>query len=303
MADSLQSIVFIIPWFGSWPAWFELFLESCRWNPTVDWLIYSDAPPPGDVPPNVTIITISAEDYRALAAGQLGLRPQWTDHYKLCDLKPALGYIHDLQVAGYDFWGFGDLDVIYGDLRQFLTPEVLSHDLVSTHNHIVSGHFALVRNSHRMTRAFMRIPGWRRLLTTADHKSFDEQVFSSLFLPIRGRRKWRRLFMPHMGGGYFEEQYSTNISSFLKWVDGGETFPERWFWNRGHLTTDRSGDREFLYLHFSHWQSNRWTDHAVAPWKKLDRLVRLPAKRPTGFTISAEGFTPLPEMAVTSVAI
>jgi len=246
----------------------------------------------------VRIVSIGLSEYRRLVACQLGIEPRWTDPYKLCDLKPALGYVHQLEIANYDYWGFGDLDVIYGDIRRFCTAEVLTHDLVSTHEHIVAGHFSLLRNSPRMTTAFMRIPGWRRMLSMAEYKGFDEQVFSMLFLPIRGRRAWRRLIMPYLGGGYFEEQYSTNISSFLKWVDGGEAFPRRWFWDRGHLTTDRSEDREFLYLHFSNWQSNRWTDQTVAPWKTLDRLVQLPEGRPTGFTISAEGFTPLPEVAL-----
>ncbi len=298
VTDGIRSICIIITWFGAWPPWMRLFVESCRWNPTVNWLLLGDSPPPADLPPNVRIQTVSFDDYRDQVASRLRIHPRWNDTYKLCDLKPALGYIHQQEIAGYDYWGFGDLDVIYGDIRRFYTPSVLVHDLVTTHEHIVAGHFSLLKTTPRMLTAFKRIPLWRALLATPHHKSFDEQIFSHLFLHIQGKRRWQRLITPYLGGGYFEERFSTNISTDLKWIDGGLDFPSEWFWDRGHLTSDRSGDREFLYLHFSHWQSNRWTGRDVAPWKTLDRLVDLPDERPTSFTISAKGFTPLHQKAL-----
>jgi hypothetical protein len=300
MAGELPSILIMIPWFGPWPAWMRFFIESCRWNPTVDWLLIGDASPPADLPPNVRVMTIAFEDYRGIIASRLRIRPRWTDAYKVCDVRPAMAIIHAQEIAGYDYWGYGDLDVIYGDIRRFYTPQVLIHDLVTTHEHIVSGHFTLLRTTPRMVTAFKRIPRWKAHLSTARHRSFDEQVFSRLFLPVRGRQVWRRLVTPLLGGGYFHERFSTNIST-LKWIDGGMNFPRQWFWDRGRLTTDRSGDREFLYLHFSHWQSNRWTDNQVSPWNALERLDNVPDERPTAFAISANGFAPLPQPALAGV--
>jgi hypothetical protein len=297
MTDKLRTILIMVPWFGPWPAWMRCFVESCRWNPTVDWLLIGDAPPPDDLPPNLRVLTIEFEDYRAMVASRLGIKIEWTDAYKVCDVRPAMGIIHEPEIAGYDYWGYGDLDVIYGDIRRFYTPEVLAHDLVTTHEHVVAGHFTLLRTTPRMVAAFKRIPRWKAYLSTGRHRSFDEQIFSRLFLPIRGRRVWRRLITPYLGGGYFNERFSTNIPP-LKWIDGGTRFPQQWFWNRGRLTTDCSGDRQFLYLHFSHWQSKRWTSDEVAPWKRLEKLVRLADERPVEFTISDEGFTPLPQPAL-----
>ena len=36
--------------------------------------------------------------------------------YKLCGCKPFYGVIHKEELRGYDYWGFGDIDLIYGDL-------------------------------------------------------------------------------------------------------------------------------------------------------------------------------------------
>lgn len=289
----LKSILIILPWFGPWPTWMRCFLESCRWNASVDWLLVSGAPPPDDLPPNVRLISTSFADYAAKIAARLCLNIKWSEPYKLCDLKPTWAVVHAEEVAGYDYWGFGDLDVIYGDIRQFYTPDVLSHDVISAHADRIGGHFALLRNTPRINTAFQRVPFWRYYLSAAEHKGFDEKHFSRLFAPQWANGLRRRLKSPvFLGGGLFVERFSTNIAP-LTWIDGSNHWPTRWFWRRGHLTSENSGAREFLYLHFSNWQSDRWTRGGPAPWKTLEKLVRLDAPRPEAFTISAQGFTPL----------
>jgi hypothetical protein len=271
----------------------RFFIESCRWNPTVDWLLISDAPPPDQLPTNLRVLTTSFENYRELIASHLGITLTWTEAYKLCDLKPVMGLVHQSEIVGYDYWGYGDLDVIYGDIRKFYTPDVLVHDVIGTHEHILGAHFALLRTTQRLLTAFQRIPRWRAHLSAPCYVSFDEQLFSRLFLPmLSDRRAWRRLITPFLGGGYFRERFSTNFPP-LKWIDGSYNYPRCWFWQQGHLTTDVSGDREFLYLHFTHWQSSRWT--GAASWRDLAQLDNVPAERPTAFAISANGgFTPMP---------
>lgn len=284
------SILMILTWFGPWPGWMRLFLESCRWNPTVDWLIAGDAPAPADAPPNVRFLTMSFEAWREMAAKRLGVTLAWREPYKLCDLKPAYAVIHADVVAPYDYWGFGDLDVIYGDIRRHYDAETLSHDLVTTHDDVVAGHFTLLRNEERMVRAYERIPGWRGMLADPAHVSFDEQVFSRLFLPLKGKQKLRRLFTPFLGGGLFVERFSTALPPRL-WIDGTPDWPARWIWREGRLTPEGAPDRDFLYLHVSHWQSARWTRGQPAAWAGIEPLDQLPPGRPTAFAISAKGFT------------
>lgn len=286
----------ILTWFGPWPAWMRFFLASCAGNPSVDWAIFSDQEAPAGLPANVRIFTIGFAAYRDLVAQRLGVSPRWSDAYKLCDLKPALGWIHRDVSAPYERWGFGDLDVIYGDIRAAYDPETLDHDIVSTHDDIVSGHLSILRNTPRMTRAFERIPRWRDMLERDEHVSFDEQVFSRLFLLRKGVRNLRRFVTPYLGGGLFVERHSTNLPPRL-WIDGTRDWPQRWFWRRGKLTAAGAPGREFLYLHFSHWQSDRWTQGARAPWKLLDRLDNCPPGPLEAFSIGADGFHAHPDRA------
>ena len=45
--------------------------------------------------------------------------------YKLCDYKPAYGEIFAPELSGYDFWGYGDMDLVFGDLRAYFTEDKL----------------------------------------------------------------------------------------------------------------------------------------------------------------------------------
>lgn len=96
-------------YFGHWPFWFPFFLESCRSNPGIHWILHSDCGIPENAPPNVTLVETSFDDYCRQVSSALGIDFAPTNPYKLCDLKPALGLVHQEELKKYDFWAFGDL--------------------------------------------------------------------------------------------------------------------------------------------------------------------------------------------------
>src|SRR5471032_2033341 len=87
-------ILFLIPYFGQWPFWMPFFLESFRRNTDIDWLLFSDCGIPENLPPNVTVETMSFGDYCGLVSRRLNIDFAPDAAYKLCDIKPALGHIH-----------------------------------------------------------------------------------------------------------------------------------------------------------------------------------------------------------------
>lgn len=152
----------LIPYFGRWPFWIPFFLRTCKRNADIDWLFFSDCGVPDDLPDNVRIVPISFADYCQLVSERLGISFKPNNPYKLCDIKPALGHIHADHLDGFDFWGFSDIDLIYGDLRGYFSEDRLArYDLLSTHARRVSGHLCLLRNNERMRQAFMCAPGWQ----------------------------------------------------------------------------------------------------------------------------------------------
>jgi len=294
-------LIMLIPYFGRWPEWINFFVESCKWNSSVRWQFYTDCGVPENKASNVSYQHMSFADYKALVRERLGIAFDPPAPYKLCDLKPFLAHVHAKDVDGFRFWGYGDVDVIYGNIGTFYTNGLLGRvNVLSTHPEILAGHFAVLRNTGAFRRAFERVPNYRTLLESPSHLNVDEGNFTRVFLPSptgsRGVRKLIDYFDPCRRGLLFEERYSAVLSP-RGWHDGTMNYPLRWLWRGGRLTNERDGDREFLYLHFMRWQSGRWMPTSPAPteaaWLELDSVVHCDWRdaADNGFCISPEGFS------------
>lgn len=282
------SIILLVPYFGKWPGWFDYFLLSCEFNPSIHWQFYTDCGIPKHAPKNVRFQSISFVDYKKKVSDALNINFNPDSAYKLCDLKPALGFIHEEDIKGYDFWGFSDIDLVYGDLRRYFTAERLSkYDLYSTHSRRISGHFCLMRNTKKMREAFQLIKNWQQKLEDQKHYALDEGAFSKIFIKRKNFPKplfnlvgylnpWRRK-------SEFVEAFSTPNAS-VAWVDGSFNFPSRWCWQAGRLTNDLTGDRQYPYFHFLVWKKDVWTEKT--------ELSRVPNKDDY-FSLSRNGITPV----------
>ncbi|VEI30566.1 MULTISPECIES: DUF6625 family protein [Stutzerimonas stutzeri subgroup] len=254
------SIIIIIPYFGKWPFWMPFFIESCRANPNINWLLLGDCADLEDLPNNVEQRFFAFVDYCAFVSECLGINFNPSNPYKLCDLKPALGFIHAEDVAGYDFWGFSDLDLIYGDLRSYFSDERLrKYKVLSTHERRISGHFCLLRNEPELNSLFWKIPDFVRRAEDPKNHALDEGGFSRIFLWRKNFPKplfelvglfnrWRRV-------AEFEEAFSTP-NGIRPWTDGTQDYPAYWVWRNGRLQNAKDGDRQFPYLHFLVWKKD-----------------------------------------------
>jgi hypothetical protein len=285
----MRRILFLVPFFGRWPSWMSFYLQSCRSNATIDWLFFSDCGLPDRCPDNVRIESISFDAYCRRVADRLGISFRPKSPYKLCDLKPALGYVHEDFLDGYDYWAFGDIDVIYGNLRQYFDESRLSGKaLLSTHERRISGHLCLVENTQRMRELFMHVPGWQESLADPAHRGFDEGAYSRLFIRHKNWPKSLRrladMTNPLRRCSEFDEAFSTPHGR-IPWVDGTFRFPSRWYWRDGELSNDLDGSRHFPYLHFIHWKGDVWPS---VPPERLVQSADLNLSR--SWCISALGF-------------
>jgi hypothetical protein len=298
MHKNLKKIIFLMPYFGRFPEWFELYLESCRWNSTIDWLFFTDCAIPDNAPVNVRFVHISFEEYQHLVSDRLGISFKTNSSYTICNLRPAYGFIHQEHLNGYDYFGFGDIDVIYGNLRAFYTDDVLCYNTLSTHRDRVSGHLFLMKNNEQWVNAFRRIPDWQNLMSQPINVPMDEGYFTKLLcgrkrLPTILRQVWG-LVDPYKRNHLFQEQFSTVLSD-RPWMDGTYNYPAKWFWYRGKLTVETG--EELMYLHFMNWKSSRYLRKRYgdqAAWESLPQLVAPNLiDLNQGFCISPLGFTPL----------
>jgi hypothetical protein len=299
--DALHSIIVIIVYFGRWPEWFPIFLESCRWNPTITWLLHSDCPYTFPRISNVKYEHVTRLVYRERVNKRLRINVRVTNPYKLCDLRPAYGILYEDEISGYDFFGYGDLDVLYGNIRHFYTDAILDcHDVLSVHNWCISGHFALIRNTPTLANLFREIPNWQGLLEDPTPQRFDEDAFIRAFLPAAG-------YISRQHGAkcdfstrqqrltpYLREQFTTPLTP-MPWADGTLEHPEEWYWKKGRLTNSKNGSREFIYLHFMNYLNARHMSAAYgkeAFWRDLPQIVHVrPDDINNGIVVNRKGIS------------
>ncbi|MBC7935016.1 MAG: hypothetical protein H7Y86_06620 [Rhizobacter sp.] len=179
------SIAILTCWFGPYPWYFPYFIHSCVYNPSVDFIIItSNTESIAGKPANVKIVNKSQEEIISTATQKLGFKVNIDYAYKFCDFKPAYGFLFPEIIHDYDFWGHGDIDVVYGNIREFMTEEVLNnHDVVSSRHDYITGTFCLFRNNQQMNTLFMESKDYKKVFSEAEHFCFDECNF--LFLELQ----------------------------------------------------------------------------------------------------------------------
>lgn len=286
-----MKIAIIIPYFGEWPVWIDLYFFSCSENQEIDWFFFTDCEIPASYSSNLHFIQTSFDTYCRQAGEKLNFRFSPTNPYKLCGLKPFYGFIHQELIAGYDFWGFGDVDIIWGNIKQFYTNKMLGkYDVFSTHADRISGHFTILRNTSYYRELCFKIKDWQSKLQSAEAIALDEAEFSWLVYPearfinkfysklIRRILNWRDAWVFYYNlvtvlnfvlftrrrRLYFKEQHTTPILS-----DDGLTCKhdaDTWYYFNGKLTNNKTR-KEYLYLHFMIYKQNSfrknyfWTEN------------------------------------------
>lgn len=172
-------IAIVTCWFGSYPWYFPYFVHSCSYNTTIDFIIITDNQLPiSNKPENVIIVNKTIEEISSIASEKLGFKVNIDYPYKLCDFKPTYGYLFSELLESYDFWGHGDLDVVYGNIRNFMTKELLKNfDIISSRHDYITGTFCLYRNNMEMNKLFMQSKDYKHVLSSSAHFCFDECNF------------------------------------------------------------------------------------------------------------------------------
>jgi hypothetical protein len=136
-------------------------------------VIFSDHDFPIDPPPNVKRIQAGLRRLRERFSRVLGRTVALEIPYKLCDYRPMFGEIFSEELAGFDFWGHCDFDVVFGRIRGVLPARAF----VDFDKILIRGNFALYRNTDSINAVFRHVlPGidWRDVVASSKYRAFDE---------------------------------------------------------------------------------------------------------------------------------
>ncbi len=265
------SILLICVYLGKPPEWMDVYLRSCGKNPDVDWLIMTDWERIPKTPPNVSVRNITRSGLEALIRKKIGIKPTIKDPYKICDYKPLYGTLFSEDASEYDFWGFTDLDMIYGNIRRFVTDEVLrKHDVISTCKYYCTGHFTLIRNSSRFNNLYRMNRYYREILQSDGYAGFDELGLTEILMR-EGTGNPLRWYHENIHAGAFDNRYFSSkvnemtseerkdydFKNVAKWESGRGYGLESCLhgpciWTDGNLRHEGTGE-DVMYLHFNDW--------------------------------------------------
>lgn len=240
-----KSICVVSCYFGRFPVYFGLWLKSCRYNPTVDFLIYTDNNCKEELPPNVSIKQTKLEEIKRRTEEIVGFTVSLEKPYRLCDYKPLFGEIFKADLQKYDFWGYCDLDIIIGDIRKYITDDLLNkYDKINRW-----GHLSFLRNTDECNERYKLNSvryGYKEVLTCTRDFGFDEYDYTSIYkkygFPI--------FILP-------EEMYADIRARHKRFRVRNDNYDEQiFYWENGSVyraywdDNGRLKKNEYLYIHF-----------------------------------------------------
>jgi len=267
----MRSLCFISFYSGPFPDYFRFFLDSCQRNPDVRFIIFNDTLEADRTLSNVELKKLSRAEFESLVAEKLGFAVRITRGLKIAEFRPAFGLLFDDLLRGCDFWGYCDVDQIFGDIRKFMTQELLDrYDVITTTHRWVAGHFALFRNTAELLRLFARSPNFREVFQDSDRNwHFEESCLRwdgversvedlaarnepvSIYDLVQAAQKagqLRALF----GAGVIREHSATSVIDYER---------------NGRTLVDRRTGEELLYHHLVTVKNFWW--FYLPPWRRI----------------------------------
>lgn len=251
-----KKCILILPYFGKFNNYFPLFLKSCSKNPDFEWLIFTDCQDKYDYPDNVHKVPTTLEEIKKIAERKFGFQVCLNSAYKLCDYKPAYGYLFEEYIEGYQYWGHCDCDLIFGKMANFLDPLFeKEYDKI-----FAAGHLTLYKNNANNNRRFMKRYKGRLIYKEAYQTDkiyvFDEDLKDN---------NVHRIFLSD-GAYVFQTDLSMNASPsfarfrrsyynpnihYFSWEDYKDA---RYYWNKGKIIEYSVAgksvqEKEYLYMH------------------------------------------------------
>ncbi|MBQ7562339.1 MAG: hypothetical protein IJS99_11025, partial [Synergistaceae bacterium] len=172
------SVALILPYYGTFPNYFPLWLKSAGCNKNFDFFVFTDIDCSCyKIPENVHVVKMTLDEIRERANKHLDFECVLNTPYKLCDYKPLYGLIFQDYLRDYEFWGHVDPDVIWGDMSKFITHEILD----KYDRFYRAGHLLFYRNTDKINHFVLhKLPGcvvsYRNIYRTKSDIAIDENV-------------------------------------------------------------------------------------------------------------------------------
>lgn len=249
----MKKCVFIIPYFGQFNNYFDIYLKTCALNKNFDWIFFTDIRKIEGLPQNIKFVYTTFEQNKKMFEEKLGFEVKLNSFHKLCEFKPTYGYLYNEYIKDYEYWGYCDCDLIFGNLEKFLAPLMNEkYDKI-----FAAGHLTLIKNTDENNTLFKSNDFYKEVFTSDDNYAFDEDFYDNnihtIFIDQNKKIYEKDLSMntTTSSGRFIREYYDGNKRKFIK-----EKYKRaRYFWRDGniyryYLENGKIKNEEFIYMHF-----------------------------------------------------
>lgn len=248
--------ILILPYFGKFKNYFELFLKSCKYNPHMNWLLITDNEDNISYPENFIIKRMTFKHFQNLVQSKFDFPISLETPYKLCDYKPAYGYICEEWIKDYDYWGHCDCDLIFGDLTPVFSLLEKGYDKLFT-----GGHLTIYRNSFDNNRIFMSEYLqygylYKKVFSSKMIYAFDEVYYSAnvdCIFENQGKNIYSKDLAYNCSTRNFLLKRETYLPDERRWIEERH-INDQMYWHNGHLYRIYSQKfelhkEEYIYIH------------------------------------------------------
>ena len=175
-----KKIVLIQVWLGPLPEYFQYHFKTIKDLNCIDFLFFTDQK-----------VDFKSDNFKVHHIDKSKLENlihQKTNHkinlsnkfYKINDLKASYGHLFEEKILDDDYFGFYDIDTLFGDISKLLNPYINEFDVISFGGEYIfnrtSGPFTLMRNNPTM-RNLYSCEYFFKMLEIDETVAFEEDYF------------------------------------------------------------------------------------------------------------------------------
>lgn len=192
-----NKICLLSPYYGTFPNYFHIWIESAAKNTNIDFYIISDSEFNYQLYNNIFLIKRPLTAIKNKIEQITGFQIHLEKPYKLCDYRPAYGLIFDDIIANYDYWGWCDPDIIWGNLNILLTNDILNNfDVIGG-----CGQLTIMKNTYDLNHYFF-------------YQNKNIQSFSFL----EACKTKRNLIFDEWGASEIRRKLNIKTTSLYEWL-------------------------------------------------------------------------------------
>jgi hypothetical protein len=272
----IHSICLIIAWFGELPNYFKLWIKTVENNDTIDFLFITNNKFNFETPHNLKIKILSFKQFKSRIQNSFDFKISLDYPYKICDYKVAYGEIFAEELKNYDYWGFCDLDLLFGDIRSFFSESILNQYT----KFLSRGHLTIFRNEEHISNLYRTDESerYKGIYTSPLTLAFSECTpngINDIFLK-NGEKIYDEIIFFDVAINKFRFYPSKYAVTTHKHIHS------LFFWENGKLfrfykkSNDEFKEEEFLYVHFQKRNMPILNKNQLINYGEINNIVALP---------------------------